>query len=97
MYCKAHHGTLKELCKDCQELKKYAYLRLDKCPFQENKPTCTKCSVHCYKPDMREKVRGIMRYAGPRMLLRHPILAVLHIKDGRRKTPTEPEHKRNSV
>lgn len=58
--------------------------RIDKCPFCLNKPTCANCPVHCYKKDMREAVREAMRYAGPRMLLRHPILAILHQIDGRR-------------
>ncbi len=31
---------------------------------------------------MRERVRAVMRYAGPRMLLCHPILALLHLRDG---------------
>jgi hypothetical protein len=31
---------------------------------------------------MREAVREVMRYAGPRMALRHPILAFLHLLDG---------------
>jgi hypothetical protein len=34
-----------------------------------------------------------MRYAGPRMLLRHPILAVRHIIDGLRKQPIQPRDK----
>jgi hypothetical protein len=46
--------------------------------------------VHCYKPDMREKVRAVMRYAGPRMLRRHPVLSVLHLIDSLRKTPDRP-------
>ena len=62
-------------------------MRLDKCPFLEGKTTCANCPVHCYKSDMREKVREVMRYSGPRMTLRHPILAVFHLIDGLRKEP----------
>ena len=58
--------------------------RLEKCPFAEEKPTCVKCPVHCYEAVMRERVRQVMRYAGPRMLLRHPVLALLHLRDERR-------------
>jgi hypothetical protein len=36
---------------------------------------------------MRERVRVAMRYAGPRMLFRHPIMALLHLIDGLRKEP----------
>ena len=35
---------------------------------------------------MRERVREVMRYSGPRMLWRHPVLAAAHLMDGR-KTP----------
>ena len=55
--------------------------RIDRCPYQEDKPTCAKCPIHCYKPAMRERVRQVMRYAGPRMLLYHPVLAISHYID----------------
>jgi hypothetical protein len=90
LYCREQHGSPHELCGECQELLAYARLRLDKCPFQEGKATCAKCPVHCYKPAMRERVRVVMRYAGPRMLYRHPILAVRHLLDGRRAEPIRP-------
>jgi hypothetical protein len=61
--------------------------RLEKCPFEEGKTTCARCPVHCYKPEMREKIRAVMRYSGPRMLYRHPMLTIFHIIDGRRKAP----------
>ena len=88
LFCHNLHGSPKGmLCPDCAALTAYAFERLRRCPFQENKPTCAKCLVHCYKADMREKVRGMMRYAGPRMLLNHPVLAVAHLLDGARKPP----------
>jgi hypothetical protein len=40
-------------------------------------------------PLMRDDIRAVMRYAGPRMLLHHPILAVQHLIDGWRKHPVE--------
>ena len=85
LYCRKHHKTKKELCPECNELYDYAMLRLSKCPFQEEKPTCGKCLVHCYKPDMKTKVTKVMRYSGPRMLLYHPLLALHHVFDGRKK------------
>ncbi len=89
LYCSQVHHTQKgTLCPECQALLDYAFERLRRCPFQENKPTCAKCTVHCYKPAMREKVRQVMRHAGPRMLLYHPVLTFLHLViDGRRKPP----------
>jgi hypothetical protein len=96
IYCRDQHAASPhhpsvlpggQLCADCQEVQNYAVERLDRCPFQENKPTCANCAVHCYKPEMRQRVRQVMRYAGPRMLLRHPVLAVRHMLDGKRKPP----------
>jgi hypothetical protein len=87
IYCRYHHGTRGELCRECADLHEYALLRLDRCRYQDGKPTCANCPVHCYRPDMRERVREVMRYSGPRMLLRHPYLALAHLRDGRRKPP----------
>ncbi|MCX6968475.1 MAG: nitrous oxide-stimulated promoter family protein [Verrucomicrobia bacterium] len=82
IYCRGRHRQEKALCGECQQLFDYAMVRVDKCPFQNNKPTCAKCPVHCYKPTMRAQVREAMRYAGPRMMWRHPLLALLHAWDG---------------
>ena len=76
------------LCPACAALLEYARQRLERCPFADQKPTCARCTVHCYRPDMRAQVRTVMRYAGPRMTLRHPYLALRHLLD-RRGTPQE--------
>lgn len=57
----------------------YAHKRLDGCKFSEQKPACKRCPIHCYKPDMREKIRAIMRWAGPRMIIYDPIAAIRHL------------------
>jgi hypothetical protein len=87
IHCRDHHHTRRELCHECRELVEYARFRLKNCPFQENKTTCGNCPIHCYKPKMREKIRNIMRYAGPRMIWYHPLLAIGHMIDGRKKEP----------
>ncbi|MDX1798581.1 MAG: nitrous oxide-stimulated promoter family protein [Candidatus Lokiarchaeia archaeon] len=79
MYCRNTHDPKDEICEECLTLLEYANKRLDHCRFGENKPTCEKCPIHCYKPEMREKVRKIMRYAGPRMIYRHPIMGFRHL------------------
>lgn len=81
LYCRDNHHPACELCDECRDLLEYAMTRVDKCRFQSNKPVCARCLVHCYKPDMREKVRQVMRYAGPRMLWRHPLLTLQHLWD----------------
>lgn len=89
LYCMGIHGKRGRLCPECLELLEYAQSRLDKCPFQESKPICVHCPVHCYKPDMRERIRSAMKYAGPRMLCKHPFLALLHLMDTRRNSLKE--------
>lgn len=84
IFCHGQHSNNGEgLCPECGELLDYARKRLEKCPFQENKPKCSECTVHCYKPDMREKIRAVMKYAGPRMLYRHPVLSGAHYLAGK--------------
>jgi len=86
MYCAAQHDRSGDsLCRACQEFLDYAEIRLEKCPYGEDKPTCANCPIHCYKPARKAQAREIMRYAGPRMLLRHPLLAIAHQLDGFRK------------
>lgn len=90
--CRGRHGGRRgALCPACAELRSYAEQRLTRCPFAAEKPTCNNCQVHCYRPEMRERVRDIMRFAGPRMLLRHPVYALLHlVVDERRPAPRRP-------
>ena len=77
MYCRGNHGTDGDLCPQCAELSDYAFGRIDRCPVRDNRVRCTKCEIHCYSPEMRERTREVMRYSGPRMVL-HPIMALRH-------------------
>lgn len=87
LFCHDHHAPGEGLCRQCDELLGYALRRLEICPFQEEKPACNRCEVHCYSAKQRERVQAVMRYAGPRMLLRHPLLALRHLLDKRRPIP----------
>ncbi len=78
LYCRRAEGNV-DLCPQCAELLRYARVRLSKCPFGDGKSTCRKCAVHCYKPAMREFMRKVMRYSGPRMLFFHPVAALKHL------------------
>ncbi|MCF7954955.1 MAG: nitrous oxide-stimulated promoter family protein [Phycisphaerae bacterium] len=87
IYCSGHHKQGgKDLCDDCRQLLDYAFARLDRCRFGIEKPVCSKCTVHCFKPEMREKIRKVMRYSGPRMALRHPVTAICHLIRSLRKS-----------
>lgn len=89
IYCKKHHGS-KQLCQECEVLLSYAETKLDRCPYGEDKPTCNNCPIHCYKPEPKEQMKAVMRFAGPRMLLTHPILAIRHLRHEKKPVPEQP-------
>lgn len=89
MYCAAHHNG-KPKCDECSALFDYAQRRLERCVFGDDKPNCAKCVVHCYTKDMREQIRVVMRWAGPRMMLRHPILGIRHLLADHKPIPVLP-------
>ncbi len=88
IYCKGNHkeawkeykrqkGKTCEtdfLCPDCKDLENYAALRNQKCPYlaKGTKTFCSCCKTHCYKQEYREKIRKVMRYSGPRLILIMP-------------------------
>ena len=85
-YCHGKHGTRRdELCTECAQLAEYAEARISRCPFMATKTFCSQCHVHCYAPEKLQAIKDVMRYAGPRMLLRHPVLVVRHGLDGMKK------------
>lgn len=84
LYCRKKHGS-KELCESCRELTEYARQRSDKCPFMETKTFCSNCKVHCYRPEMRAKIKEVMAFSGPRMIFHHPCAAVRHVIESKRE------------
>ena len=85
-YCRGKHGTRHgSLCPECTQLAEYADMRISRCPFMATKTFCSQCHVHCYTPEKLQAIKDVMRYAGPRMLLRHPVLVVRHGLDGMKK------------
>ena len=85
LYCRKNHGSKGGLCPECAALEQYAHQRSDHCPFMENKTFCSNCRVHCYKPEMRERIRAVMRFSGPRMLFHHPVMAIRHLIESKKE------------
>lgn len=81
IYCRNMRHAEDVLCAECNELLRYAIKCLDDCIFESKRTTCARCKVHCYKPEMREKIRVVMRHSGPRLILRHPALLFRHFFD----------------
>lgn len=84
LYCRKKHGG-SVLCPECAALAEYAEKRVDHCPFMETKTFCSNCKVHCYNRDMRQKIREVMRFSGPRMLFYHPVLAIRHLYESQKE------------
>ena len=88
LFCRGNHdSTGSALCDQCEALNRYVLARLRRCPFGNDKPVCDRCPIHCYRIDIREQIKRVMRYSGPRMFLRHPILTVYHFFDAHREAP----------
>ena len=84
LYCRNNHHQ-KGLCGKCQKLVEYAHERIENCPFMESKTFCSNCKVHCYKDEMRQQIREVMRYSGPRMIFHNPIMAISHLLESRKE------------
>lgn len=85
LYCRKKHGTRDGLCKECQELEAYARSRTECCPFTETKTFCSQCKVHCYRDDMRERIREVMGFSGRRLFFRHPVMVIRHMIESRKE------------
>jgi hypothetical protein len=98
MYCRGHHRKAGP-CDECGELLEYALGRLDHCRFGDSKPACKNCPVHCYAPGMRVRMRDVMKYSGPRLMLVHPRMALRHLRSGKvthQSSEDEPDRIRRS-
>lgn len=87
IYCRRHHAPgAGALCPRCSDLLRYALERLERCPRRDAASgSCRKCPIHCYSPDYRDRIREVMRYVGPRMILWHPVMAIRHLINEIRK------------
>lgn len=85
LYCQDHHNE--NTCEHCRQFVAYAEQKLDRCVYGQNKPACKHCPIHCYKPEQKHQAQQIMRYSGPKMLFKHPILAIKHLIKSSKKFP----------
>ena len=88
IYCAGHHNKAdrtetsyagERLCPQCKAIDDYCVLRTERCRSMAHKTNCEECGNHCYAKAQREAIREVMRYAGPRMMLHHPVAAVRHL------------------
>ncbi|MCK5567224.1 MAG: nitrous oxide-stimulated promoter family protein, partial [Actinomycetia bacterium] len=87
LYCSKHHpGSIP--CDECKELIHYSGMKLHQCRFGGSKPACSACSVHCYRPLMRGKIREVMKYSGPRLMYHHPVISIKYMINKMRRPST---------
>lgn len=87
IYCEHNHVDARTetaycgepLCPECAKIDAYAVTRTQRCKKMDEKTSCEECANHCYKPEEREYIREVMRFAGPRMITKHPIEAIRHL------------------
>lgn len=94
LYC--GHFHVENECHQCKQFIRYAEQKLDRCVYGEDKPACKHCPIHCYKPEQKNQAREIMRYAGPKMLFKHPMLAIRHLIKATKKFPNKIPEKRSN-
>lgn len=78
LYCKKNHKNDK-LCDECRDVLNYSLNRIDNCKYMDTKTFCSNCKAPCYGPKMKEKVKQIMKFSGPRILFHHPLLVISHM------------------
>ena len=94
IYCnRQHHTKKRQLCPECEALAVYTVQRTEHCPRTEEKTFCSSCPIHCYKPEMRAKIKAVMKFSGPRMMLYGPSLCFKHIKNTIKYGKTANPHK----
>lgn len=80
LYCRHKHYPINnQLCDECAELLQYAVQRLSMCRFGEQKTACKLCPRHCYRTDYKVRIKAVMRFSGPRMIVHHPIKMLQHL------------------
>ena len=90
-YCEGqHHVARGALCDECSALLSYVEQRLARCPYGTEKPNCKDCPIHCYRPAERQRIKEVMRYAGPRLLGRGDFGAIKHLLHALKKPPGKP-------
>lgn len=79
LYCIKHHMDADSPCHQCLEILEYAKKQLNGCKHGDSKGFCSKCTAPCYRQDMRARIKEIMKFSGPRLILYEPYEFVKHI------------------
>ena len=87
IYCRGNHPSREKdargMCSECREAIELTLERASACP-NGHEGNCQDCEIHCQRGDAQRRIRQIMRYAAPRMALRHPLMTLEYLRKKRR-------------
>ena len=82
-YCKGNHaGRAKDaagMCPECRGAIEQTLARAEACPHG-HEGTCQDCATPCQRGEAQQRIKAIMRYAAPRMMFRHPLMALGYLR-----------------
>ena len=68
-----------QVCDECADVLRYVEKRRAYCP-KDPKPSCSFCDTHCYSAEMSDRMREVMRYAGPRSMFHgYAVAGIKHV------------------
>lgn len=77
IYCSGNHASAAKdsggMCSSCRDAIEGTLARTASCPNGHDS-NCQDCPIKCQRGDARARIRTIMAYAAPRMMLKHPIM-----------------------
>ena len=85
LYCRKKHGTKKIFVPNAKHFRSMRCSAVINAPLWKPRPfaltaVCIVTSRKCVK-----KIREVMRFSGPRMILHHPVMAVRHVIESKKE------------
>lgn len=88
IYCRGNHAQRRKdeagMCPECREAIELTLAKAKSCPLGHS-GNCEDCAVHCQRGDAQKRIQQIMRYAAPRMAVRHPLMTFEYLKKKRKR------------
>lgn len=83
IYCRGNHDAAARgddaMCAWCREAIEDTLERALACPHG-HKHNCEDCETHCQRGEAQQNIKVIMRYAAPRMVVRHPVMTFGYLR-----------------
>ncbi len=83
IYCQGNHAErgkdVAGMCSECGAAIEQTLARAEACPHG-HEGNCQDCATPCQRGEAQERIKAIMRYAAPRMLVRHPLMTLEYLR-----------------